>query len=120
MEKLWDALGKLAESTGVAVEQLYVVLQQQAKVQLVCDILLVVAIVIALISAIIITIKLLKKVLKDGMYSDWEIPAMLSAIVTVVLGIISLFVVPMNIIEIVQILVNPPVWILEYVVNLIK
>lgn len=119
-EKLWEALEKLAESTGVAVEKLYVVLEQQAKVQMVYDVLLLLGVVILLIIGGV-AIKKLHKKAKEDMYGDWDVLFVIVTAVTGVFGCMGVFVlIPELIKEIVQIMVNPPVWILEYVMNLIK
>lgn len=119
-EKLWEALEKLAESTGVAVEKLYVILEQQAKVQMVYDVLLLIGIIILLIIGGIVIKKLHKKA-KEDMWGDWDVLFVIVSAVTSVFGCIGVFVlIPELIGEIVQIMVNPPVWILEYVMNLIK
>lgn len=119
-EKLWEALEKLAESTGVAVEKLYVVLEQQAKVQMVYDVLLLLGVVILLIIGGV-AIKKLHKKAEEDMYGDWDVLFIIITAVTSVFGGVAVFaIIPELIKEIVQIMVNPPVWILEYVMNLIK
>ncbi len=122
MERLWDALEKIAQSTGVTVEKLYVLLEQQAKVQLAYDILLVIGIIVMIIAGVIFSKYCFKRYKEDGRhFSEWETYATLSSVITSV-GVFSscLFFVPMLIGEIIQILINPPVWILEYVMKLIK
>ncbi|WP_297994090.1 hypothetical protein [uncultured Clostridium sp.] len=121
IEKLWDALEKIAQSTGVAVEKLYVLLEQQAKVQLACDILLVIGIIVVIIAGVIFSKYCFKRKNEDGRFSDWETPAIISTVLTGTLGIFGGFcLLPCLIEEIIQILINPPVWILEYVMKLIK
>lgn len=121
MEKLWDALEKIAQSTGVAVEKLYVLLEQQAKVQLAYDILLIIGIIVVIIAGVIFSKYCFKRVKEDGRFSNWETPAIISTVLTGALGIFGGFcLLPSLIGEIIQILINPPVWILEYVMKLIK
>lgn len=121
MEKMWEALEKLAQSTGVAVEKLYVILEQQAKVQLVYDVLMIIGVIVAILVGVFLTKYFLKKSKEDGLYSEWEIPATFTGITTGVGGFIGcVLLIPSLIAEIVQILINPSVWILEYVMNLIK
>ncbi len=120
LEKMWEVLEKLAKTTGVAVEKLYVILEQQAKTQLVLDILTILGIICLIIGGIYVSRYFFKKY-KESRYADWETPMILSGIITGVTGFLSIFfIIPELVREIVQILVNPPVWILEYVMNLIK
>lgn len=121
MDKLWEALNKLAESTGVAIEHLYTLLVQQAKVQMIWDALIVLGVLLLIALGIFVTMFFIKKYKEDDFYSEWETPAIASGVITGVLGVICVVgVIPSAIREIVQIAVNPPVWILEYVMNLIK
>lgn len=121
MEKLWEELGKLAEATGVAVEKLYVILEQQAKVQLVWNILFIIGIIVAIVAGILLSKYFSKKAKEGGAYNEWDIPMVICSATTAIFGFIGLFfTIPKLVREIVQIVVNPPVWILEYVMNLIK
>lgn len=122
MDKLWEALNKLAESMGVAVEHLYVILVQQAKVQMVWDVLIILGIVIAIVFGIVMTRYFVKKCKADGgLYNEWDIAVTISGVITGAFSLVMITtVLPTIIKEIVQIAVNPPVWILEYVMNLIK
>lgn len=120
MEELWSRLDKLAESTGVAVEQLYSVLLQQAKVQLVYDILLLIGIIVLVAIGVLITKKCYKNSIKNP-YSEWIVVFIILSVVTCAFGFVGVIaIIPKLIKEIVQITVNPPVWVLEYIANLIK
>ena len=84
-------------------------------------IVLILFLLVILISGGIYVSRYFFKKYKESRYADWETPMILSGIITGVTGFLSIFfIIPELVREIVQILVNPPVWILEYVMNLIK
>lgn len=121
MEKMWEALEKLAQSTGVAVEQLYTILVQQAKVQLVFDVLLIIGIIILIAVGVFLTKYFLKKSKENELFDIWELPAIIVGFATCIGGFAGCTLqIPTLIADIIQILINPSVWILEYVMNLIK
>ena len=121
MEKMWEALEKLAQSTGVAVEQLYTILVQQAKVQLVFDVLQILGIIILVVVGVFITKYFLKKSKKNDLFDIWGLPAIIVGSTTCIGAFVGCTLeIPALIADIIQILINPSVWILEYVMNLIK
>lgn len=121
IEKIWVELEKLAQSTGVAVEKLYVMLEQQSKVQLTYDILALIGMVVLVIVGVYLSKYFFKKEKDSDYYGDWGVAGVVVAIFTGAIGVVSFFcIAPVLIEEIVQIIINPPIWILEYVMNLIK
>lgn len=118
MDKLAELLEKASQQLGVAVEQLYAVLLQQAKVELVFDVLIIIGLLV-LIALGIFAIKFCTKKANEDYYSDWEVGAMVSTAFTVITAVVSILgFIPIAIREIVQILINPPVWVLEYLVRM--
>lgn len=121
-EEILGELSKLAETTGVAIEKLYSILMQQSKVQVIYNILTIIGIIAGLIVGIIISRYFFKKAKTDiGYASVWELPGVICGAITAIAGFVGCFIItPLLIGEIIQIFVNPDVWILEYIVKLIK
>lgn len=117
MDKLSDLLTKAAEQLGVAADAVYGVLLQQARVEFMWNVvsmvlLIVVAIILGLLAA------LFWRLYKEGDdWNDWNVGAVLCSIATVAVPLIGL---PIHIRECVQIVVNPPVWVLEFLMKLIN
>lgn len=125
VDKLIIELQKLEEYTGVSVESLYKMLEKQADVQLLHDILAIAGCAGLLGLGVISSIYFIKK--DDETNLGWhsitniyEVMKEISLISTLGIITISIFVVPARISEIIQILLNKHVWILEYVTKLIK
>lgn len=122
-----DALIQISEKLGVAAEQVGIVLSNQTKVALCKDII----ILSGLIILGIIVVRAIKKSYKkyvlyrdsdEYTYEDLEgaqTGLVAFSIIGVILALVSIFVIPNIISEIIQIVLNPPIWILEYLVELI-
>lgn len=118
METLAELLEKASQAMGVAVEQVYAVLLQQAKVVLVFDIIVIIGL-LALTGVGVFAIKYCRKRAKGDYYSEWHAGVVVSSTVTAIIaGVSFLGAIPTGIREIVQILVNPPVWVLEYLAKM--
>lgn len=118
-ETLTTLLEKASVAMGVAVDQVYSMLIQQAKVELVFDILLIIGMLL-LIGFGVFAVKFCKKKAdEEGYYSEWEAGVVVSSIMTAVAaGVTFIGIIPLAIKEIVQILINPPVWVIEYLIRM--
>lgn len=124
-EKLILELQKLEEYSGISMESIYQMLEKQASVHLIYDILAIVGCVVLLclgIFAIIYFYKKDKEVYLRQKYlkPDYEILLTISSVVTILIAGISLFLIPFCVADLIQIIVNEPAWILEYLTELIK
>lgn len=116
METLANLLEKASQTMGVAVEQVYQVLLQQAKVELVWDILGVIAILAVLAICYTISYKMYKSESKSDYYRDYTGAVMIAVLPTIFGGLLG----SMAIVEIVQILVNPPVWVVQFLIKMFQ
>lgn len=116
MGTITELLTKASEKLGIAVDLVYDVVVQQSKVVLVWNILAIIGLLI--LSAVLwkIGTKLIKHY--DEVLDDWC--AILGWTCRACAGFFPVILIPEMIRECVQILVNPPIWILEYLTNLFK
>lgn len=125
VDKLIVELQKLEEYSGVTVESLYDMLEKQANVHLVYDILGIVGCVALICLGILASVYFIQKDDETNLgwhciTSIYEVMKEISLIATLSISAISLLVIPYCIGDIIQILVNKQGWILEYVTKLIK
>ena len=116
MERLVDLLEKASQATGVAVEQVYQILIQQSKVELIWNTLGIIAILVILAICYTVAYKMYKKERKYSEYRDYTGAIMTAIIPTIFGGLFS----TIAVVEIVQILVNPQVWVLEYLIKMFQ
>lgn len=122
VDKLMMELSKMEEYTGVSVEKIYEVLEKQATVEIIYN----VAGIIFIIFLICIGYSASKyfKSKSESInryYQDtWEIAMIVSMALTLVFVIMGLCIIPLCIGDIIQIIVNKPIWMLEYLTGLIK
>lgn len=116
MGTLSQMLEKASQTMGVAVEQVYNILLQQAKVELVWDILGIIAIILILAVCYTLAYKLYKAESKYDYYKNYTGAVLTALLPTIFGGVFG----TMAVIEIVQILVNPPVWVLEFLVKMFQ
>lgn len=125
MDKLIIELQKLEEYTGVSINSLYEMLEKQANVQLVHDILSIVACITLLCLGVLASIYFIKKDEETNLgwhciSSIYEVMKEISLIATLGITSVSICIIPSRISEIIQIVMNKQAWILEYVTKLIK
>ena len=116
MGTLSQMLEKASQTMGIAVEQVYNILLQQAKVELVWDILGIIAILLILAVCYTIAYKLYKEESKNDYYKNYTGAVLTAVLPTIFGGVFG----TMAVIEIVQILVNPPVWVLNFLVKMFQ
>lgn len=125
VDKLIVELQKLEEYSGVTVKALYDMLEKQANVHLVYNILGIVGCVTLTCLGILASVYFIKKGEETNLgwhciTSIYEVMKEISLTATLGISTISLLVIPSCIGDIIQILVNKQAWILEYVTKLIK
>lgn len=125
VEKLMLELSKMEEYTGVSIDKLYDVLEKQANVQLIYDISKIVGCVVLLCLGVLASVYFIQKDDETNLgwhciTSIYEVMKEISLWATVGIFTVSLFVIPSCIGDIIQILINKPAWILEYLTGLIK
>ena len=119
-EKLMEAIESIAKASGVAVEKVYQVLEKQSKLQLVYDVVILVAVVSFIIGSIFLIIYAYKQSQKRPR-NMWDTLFPIISISCAFFDSVFIFaVIPMCFLEIMQIIYNNPIWILEYITNLIK
>lgn len=116
MGTIAELLTKASEKLGIAVDLVYDVVAQQSKVVLVWNILTIIGLLILSVVLWKIGTKLIKHY--DEVLDDWC--AVLGWTCRACAGFLPVLLIPEMIRGCVQILVNPPIWILEYLTNLFK
>lgn len=124
-EKLILELQKLEEYSGVSIDSIYQMLEKQASVHLIYDILAIIGCIVLLCLGVFAILYFRKKdkETRRGHYfisSDYESLKIISSIATTFIAGISLFLIPFCVADLIQIIVNKPAWILEYLTKLIK
>lgn len=124
-EKLILELQKLEEYSGISMESIYEMLEKQASVHLIYDILGIVGCIVLLCLGVFAILHFRKKEKETrGRYfiinDDYESLKIISSIATTFIAGISLFLIPFCVADIIQMIVNKPAWILEYLTKLIK
>lgn len=122
VDKLMIELSKIEEYTGVSVEKLYEILEKQATVELIYNIAGIILLIFLIYLGYLASKYFASKTeTLGGYYSDeWEIAMIISIGFTIIIAIVALFTIPIGIRDIIQIIVNKPVWMLEYLTGLIK
>lgn len=120
-DKLIVELQKIGEYTGISIESLYEMLENQANVHLIYDILGFIGCISLLSLGIFAILYFRKKDKEDYNYStNYESLMIASSVATTIIAGASLVIIPLCVGEIIQILINKPAWILEYLTGLIK
>ena len=120
-EKLMLELSKMEEYTGVSIDKIYDVLERQANVQIVHNILGIIGIILVVYIGYLASKYCKTKDEESSCYEvGWEMGTVLSITLTVGMMLFGLYLIPHNTAEIVQIIFNKPIWMLEYLTGLIK
>lgn len=121
VEKLMLELSKMEEYTGVSIDRIYDVLERQANVQIVYNILSIIGVMLVVYIGYLASKYCKTKDEESPYYEDvWEIGTVFSISFTVGMILFGLYLIPHNTAEIVQIICNKPIWMLEYLTGLIK
>ena len=124
-DKLISELQKIGEYTGLTIENLYKMLEKEAQVYFVYDILGVIVCITLFILGILVTkysMKKMKTIEEDSYEFDYgflDMVRAVSSILSLIVFIISLFIVPAMIADMIHIKMNTPGWILQHLSQLI-
>ena len=119
VDKLMMELSKIEEYTGVSVEKLYEILEKQATIEIIYNIAGIIFLIFLIYLGYLAS-KYFRSKTKGYYNAEWELALNISITFTVTVAIIALIVIPIAIGDIIQIIVNKPVWMLEYLTGLIK
>lgn len=120
-DKLIAELQKIGEYTGLTIDNLYKMLEKEAQVYFVYDILGVISCITLFILGLLVTRYSVKKMEEDESdYDFFDMVRAVSSFLSLIVFIISLFIVPAMIAEMIHIKMNTPGWILQHLTQLIK
>ena len=114
MDKLWELLEKAGTALGVAGEQVYGVLIRQAYVEAVLSAVMIIAVIVGFVVMWKATAKLIAHA-KEDYYSESDVLAYIVRGCACIFAPIALY---FDLRTIIQVVVNPAMWVLEYLTSM--
>lgn len=114
MDRLWELLEQAGTALGVAGEQVYGVLVRQAYVEAVLSVFCVLAVIVGFVLMWKGTAKLIESANNDC-YSDADVGAYIIRGFACVIAPVAIY---FDVRTIIQVVVNPAMWVLEYLTNM--